>query len=298
MKISLNGNIIDEQNARLNITNKAVWYDFGIYESIKVLQGKIMWPEMHIDRLFNSARVIGMELGHTKEEVLKWINEFTRVGAENIQPLQNHLIKICAYGDVDKNKQANIYMFALGLTFLPDKFYNRGVKAITYTGQRNFENAKSKDVLLNFIALREAKKKDAYEAFMIDYENNVREGSRTNLFIVKDKTIFTPPKDVVLEGVTRTLVIDLIKKHLTNPPLTKGRLEGSNESIIEFREKKISLQKLLSADEIFITATSSNVLPVIQIDDKKIVTGSTGPITKQIIQLYRTMQKEYINEKN
>ena len=73
MKVSVNGEIREQKDALISIADKAVWYDFGVYENIKVLQGKVMWPLPHVDRLFRSAQLIGLTLGEDKETVLSWI---------------------------------------------------------------------------------------------------------------------------------------------------------------------------------------------------------------------------------
>ncbi|OGL79163.1 hypothetical protein A3J43_03155 [Candidatus Uhrbacteria bacterium RIFCSPHIGHO2_12_FULL_54_23] len=272
MKVSVNGTIFEQKDALVSIADKAVWYDFGVYENIKVLQGKIMWPEMHTYRLFKSAEIIGLHIGEEKERILQWVRNYAEV-----QKLKDHIIKICVYGDADKNARATVYMFAIGLTFYPDQFYAQGVKAITYQGERNFPTAKSMDTLVNFIAFRTAKERGAFEAILIDREGNAREGSRSNLYIVEKETIITPPLEDVLEGVTRVLVLKLLE-----------------ENEIPFKEERISKDRLMAADEIFITATSSNVMSVTEIDQQKIGAGAPGEATKQIIQLYRTMQKEYL----
>jgi branched-chain amino acid aminotransferase len=272
MKISRNGKIMELEGVFFSVFDKAVWYDFGVYENIKVLQGTLMWPEMHMKRLFTSAEVIGLELGETEETLLRWVREH----AEALK-LKDHIIKVCAYGDADKNTRATVYLFAIGLTFYPDHFYTKGVTAITFSGERHLPNAKSMDTLLNFLAFREAKAREAFEALLIDHEGNIREGSRSNLYIIEKSTVITPPLSDVLEGVTRILVLKLLK-----------------ENDIPFKEERISKSRLMAADEVFITATSSNAMPVVEIDEKKIGAGTPGEVTKRIIKLYREMQREKV----
>ena len=274
MKVLVNGTILEQKDALVSVADKAVWYDFGVYENIKVLQGKLMWVGEHADRLFTSAEIIGLHIGEEKGHILQWVRTYAET-----QKLKDHIIKVCVYGDADKNARATVYIFAIGLTFYPDSFYSHGVKAITYQGERNFPQAKSMDTLVNFIAFRTAKEQGAFEAILVDREGNAREGSRSNLYIVEQGTIITPPSEDVLEGVTRVLVLNLLK-----------------ENEIPFKEERISKARLMAADEIFITATSSNVMPVTEIDQQKIGAGAPGEATKRIIQLYRTMQKIYLTK--
>ncbi|MEW6610253.1 MAG: aminotransferase class IV [Patescibacteria group bacterium] len=274
MNVSVNGKIVPQKDALITIADKAVWYDFGVYENIKVLQGTLIWPDLHVARLLKSAEIIGLEMGEGRDEILQWVREY----AER-EKLKDHLIKLCAYGDADKNTRATVYIFSIGLTFYPDQFYAKGVKAVTCRGERNFPNAKSMDTLVNYIAFREARSRDAFEAILIDHEGNAREGSRSNLYIVEKDTVITPPLSDVLEGVTRILVLRLLQ-----------------ENNIPFKEERISKSRLYGADEVFITATSSNVMPVAEVDAHRIGQGKPGEVTKKIIQLYRAMQKKSVGE--
>ena len=272
MKVSFNGRIVDEGEAKISITDKAVWYDFGVYESVKVLQGKVMWPQMHVERFFRSAELIGMNMGWDKGEVMQWIHEFAAA-----MGLKDHLIKMCAYGDADKNEQARVFMFALGLTFYPDKYYKDGVRAITYQGERHFPNSKSFDILLNFLAHREAREKGAFDALLVDRDGNVREGTSTNLFIVEHRTVITPPLTDVLEGVTRIHVMKLLR-----------------DNKIPIQEERVSAERLLKSDEVFITATSPNILPVTQVNDQAVRDGKVGEVVKNVMKLFREMQLKFV----
>lgn len=188
--------------------------------------------------------------------------------------MENANIRFLLLGPTDKNSQARLYIFALGLTFYDRKFYKKGIKVITYPGERLFPQAKSKDLLLSFIALREAQRKDCLDALLLDSKGNIREGTRTNFFAVKDNKIFTPPLTDVLEGITRKLA-----------------LEAAKRAGIEAAEERISLKKIKNYQEFFITSTSMNIMPINQIDEY-IVPGGAGEITKKLIKAF----KEYRGE--
>lgn len=273
--VSFNGKIVKASECPLLITEKSVWYDFGVYESIKVLQGKVCFGDLHVSRIFNSAKLIGLNIGFSERDVLGWIDDLVRD-----QKLDNHLLRMAVYGDADNNEKANVYIFALGLTFYPNKFYSQGVKAKTHQGQRQMPQAKSFDLLINFMALREATKQGALEALLINRSGFVTEGTRSNLFIIEDNKIITPPKSEVLEGVTR---IHIQKIALINN--------------IPLLEENITLDRLLKADEIFITSTSMNIMPVSSINDKTIGQGIAGPLTKQLTKLFSDYQKNYLSQK-
>lgn len=274
MRVIFNGSLIDEKDAQLPVSDKAVWFDFGIYESIKVIQGKAFYPDKHVKRFFHSAALINLQMGFIEQQVLQWIDMLIK--NEN---LDNALLRLFAYGDTEKNEQARIYMFSLGLTFYPNLFYSQGAEAITYTGERFLPESKSFNMLVNFLAFKKARDGNAIEALLVNKNGFVGEGTRSNLFIVEKNQIFTPPVKDVLNGVTRELLI-----------------EWTAENNIIINEQKISKEQLYSATEVFITSTSMNIMPIVMIDQKQIGNGTVGEITKNLHQLFRKKQREYFKK--
>lgn len=271
VRVLFNGTIIEEAEATLPVSDKAVWFDFGVYESTKVIQGKAFYPDKHIERFFYSAKQIGMEMGFRENEVLGWINKFITE-----EKLDNALLRLFAYGDTEQNKQARIFIFALGLTFYPNAFYSKGVKVITYTGERFLPQSKNFNMLLNFSAYKLAQERSAIEALLVNRDGFVSEGTRSNLFIVENNQIITPPAKDVLNGVTRDLLIQW----------ARGRK-------IDIKEKRITKERLYNATEVMITSTNMNVMPVAMIDERKIGSGTVGEKTRKLHLLFREKQREY-----
>lgn len=271
MRVLYNGSIIEEAKAVLPVSDKAVWFDFGVYESMKIIQGKAFYPEKHIERFFHSADLIGMRMGFQPEEVLGWIHKFIVE-----EKLDNALLRLFAYGDTEENKQARIYIFALGLTFYPNTFYSQGTKAITYEGERFLPQSKNFNMLLNFSAFRLAQEKNAVEALLVNRDGLVTEGTRSNLFIVEKDRIFTPPAEDVLSGVTRDLLI-----------------QWAHEKNISITEEKIAKERVYNATELMITSTNMNVMPIVTIDERKIGSGTVGEKTRELHLLFREKQREY-----
>ena len=182
-KVILNGKIIEEKDANVSIADKGYFFDFAVYSSMKVIQGKIFFPDYHVVRLFESAKLIGLEHNFSEKEVLNWLNKLVE-----INKTKDSLLRAVLIGDPDNNK-AKLFIFPIsGLTYYPSKLYKHGVKVITYHGERLIPRAKTKNLLMNFMALREANNKDAIEALLVDRQGNIREGTRTNFFAIKDKT--------------------------------------------------------------------------------------------------------------
>jgi branched-subunit amino acid aminotransferase/4-amino-4-deoxychorismate lyase len=259
----LNGKLISQKEAVVPITDKAYFFDFAVYSSLKIIKSKIFFPDYHIDRLFESAKAINLEHNFTKEMVSSWLNLLIKKNK-----LKEAFLKIVLIGDPEKNKNARLYIFPLtGVTYYPKNFYSKGVKVVTYRGERRFPKAKTKDLLLSFLALREAKKNNAVEALMIDNEGNIREGTKSNFFAIKNDTIITPPKEKSLEGITKKMILKACKNDFKT------------------KEEDIALSKVKNYDELFVSSTLFNVLPINQIDDIKLKTDFSQ--TKKIQKLFK-----------
>ena len=268
-----NGKLIEESKAKIPITNKAYFFDFAVYSSLKVIQGKIFFPEYHVDRLFESAKLISLRHNFKKKQVLDWLNLLVEKNK-----LKNAFLRIILVGDATENKKPDLYIFSLtGVTFYSDKFYKRGVKVISYKGERRIPKAKTKDLLLGFLAFREAKNNNAIEALMVDADGNIREGTRSNFFAIKGNTLITPPKEKVLDGITKKMILQVAKKDF------------------EIKEEDIPFSKIDEYDEFFITSTLFNALPINQIDDLKI--ESDFKKTKIVQKLFKDYYHKLILEK-
>jgi len=266
MHAIFNGKLIDESEARVSVLDKEYFFDFAVYSSIKVVQGKISLAEHHIDQLFESAKIIGLEHQFKKDAVVSWLNLL--VEKDN---LVDALLRVILIG----GDEPKLFIVKVGgLTFYPDKLYRDGAKLITYSGERSIPTAKTKDLLTSFLAYREAKARDAIDALLVDREGNIREGTRSNFFVVKGRTIITPPADKILSGTTRDAIIASAKEHF------------------EIVEQNIPITKIKSPalpagryDEIFVTSTTLNIMPIRQIDD--MIFKSDLVVTRELLKMLK-----------
>jgi branched-chain amino acid aminotransferase len=268
-KVILNGELIDSNQANIPVFNKAMFFNFAVYDSMKVVKGKSFFPEFHVERLIDSAKIIKLEHPFTKEEILSWIEKLIKANE-----IKDSLFRFLLLGAASPDEQPQLFIFSVGLTFYPSRDYNQGVKVVTYHGERKVPQAKSKELLLSFLAFREATNAQARDALLVDSEECIREGTRTNFFAVKAGKLYTALLTDVLEGVTLKIVKKLAK-----------------ENEIEIVEEKVKLSELDKYDEFFITSTSMNVMPVVQIDNFVCKNG-VGPVTKRLITLF----KEYYDK--
>ncbi len=262
------GQLTDESEAKISIADKGYFFDFAVYSSVKVLQGKIFFPEHHAARLLESAGLLGLEHNFQQEDVVRSMKEL--VVADQIQ---DALLRIVLIGDPDNQGGEKLFIFSVGgLTFYPDKLYKEGAKAITFLGERRIPQAKTKDLLMSFIAYRKAKELGALDALLVDPAGNIREGTRSNIFAIKGRVLYTPPSDTVLGGIVRKIILEVAHKDF------------------EIKETDIALADIKNYEEVFISSTSMNVMPIKQIDD--IVFDTDFPKTHEVAKLV----KEYYNK--
>jgi len=267
-KVIFNGKLIDEKEAKIPIADKGYFFDFAVYSSIKVIQGKVFFPDYHVDRLFESAELIGLKHLFKREDVVAWLNELVKANS-----IKDSLLRIVLIGDPDEKGEEKLFIFQVtGLTFYPDKLYKQGAKAITYPGERRIPQSKTKDLLLSFLAYREAMKNGAIEALLIDNEGFIREGTRSNFFAIKGKTLFAPPARKALEGVTKKIVLEAAKNDF------------------EIRHEGIKPENLKDYDEVFLTSTLFNVMPIKIIDELVMETDFSR--TKLISRLFKEFYKK------
>ncbi|MGV8086259.1 MAG: aminotransferase class IV [Candidatus Woesearchaeota archaeon] len=270
--VILNGTILDKNDANISVFNKALFFDFAVYDSIKVIKGKSFFPKFHVDRLLESAKLLELEHSFDRDEILSWIDELIKQNT-----ISDALIRFLLIGSASKDEIPQLFLFPVGLTFYSSKEYNQGIKVITYDGERLIPQSKSKDLLLNFLAYKKATKYDAHDALLVDSKGKILEGTRTNFFAVKNNKLYTAPNNRVLEGIIRKIIIEL-----------------ANSNNIEVIEEEVSYDSLNDYDEFFISSTSMNILPIRQINED--VVRVVGPLTKMLMKLLREYYQKEVYE--
>ena len=263
-----NGELIEKESASVSVYNKAMFFDFCVYGNIKIVKGKMFMPDSNAENLFHSAEVIGIEHKFRKNEVVSWAR---KIIAKN--NLKDALIRMLLIGQ-EKDEEPILFLFPVGLTFYPAKFYNYGVKVITFKGERFIPSSKSKNLLLGYIAYREAAKQDAIDALLVDNDGNIREGTRSSFFAIKDSHLIMPPAGKALGGLTR----EIIKK--------------ISPKMLKIREEDISLAKIEEYDGYFLTGSTMKIMPVRQIDDKIL-----SPKAAEKIRKLQGLYEKYTSDK-
>ncbi|MCB4755671.1 MAG: branched-chain-amino-acid transaminase [Elusimicrobia bacterium] len=287
-KIFIDGNWVFPEEAKISVFDHALLYGDGIFEGIRAYDGHIFRLSEHLDRLFRSASKIGLTLPKTKAELEKIAKE--SLGLNNLKNAYIRLIVTRGIGDLGLDPRAcgtpSVILIAGQIALFPEKCYREGLEAVFVNTRRNLTSAvdpsiKSLNYLNSILAKIEANEKNVPEGIMLNNDGYVAECSGDNVFFVKGDTIVTPPTSAgILEGITRAAVIDIVK----------------NKTKYRIKEILFTADEMILADEVFFTGTAAEIIPVTKIDNRAIGTGKPGPITLELIHLFRDLVQSEIKE--
>jgi len=274
----VDGKFVPADKAVIPVSDLAVLRGYGVCDIMRTYKGKPFFLKEHIKRLKNSANAIKLAIPWSANEIMNIVLETLKKN-ENIDEANIRIVITGGSSPDFFNPTGNPRLIILitDMKKLPDSWYDRGIKVITHPLERSLPDAKVISYIPAAMALKKAKKSNAVEALYINREMEVLEGTTSNLFAFFDNTLVTP-KNGVLKGITRQAILSLAGK------------------MFNTQERPIRLDKLLKADEVFISGTNKGVIPVIQIDDTKINNGSPGVKTRKIIKRLEDQAHEFINE--
>lgn len=283
MYVYLNGKILPSKEAVVSVFDHGFLYGDGVYETLRVYDGVIFELEEHLQRLFRSAILIGLDIP-LEINALK-VSIYETLIANTLRNAYIRLTVSRGRGDIgldpDLCTEPTIVIIVQEFKEYPKAFYEKGISLIIAETRRNLKEAidpriKSLNFLNNILAKIEAKKRGVYEALMLNIYGKLTEGTISNLFFYKDSILCTPSLDCgILDGITRGLVIDLAKRE-----------------DLSVKEGKFRIKDLYSAEEVFLTNTTMEVMPVSKIDDQKY---AVGDIAKLLRKAYRQEVKAYVS---
>ncbi|NPE27735.1 branched-chain-amino-acid transaminase [Methanococcoides sp. SA1] len=271
--IYYNGEFVPKDKATVSIYDHGFLYGDGVFEGIRAYNGLVFKLDEHVDRLYDSAKAIALDVPITKAEMTEAILETLR--KNNLTDAYIRPIVTRGIGDLGldprKCPKASIYIVSQEWGAMYGDLYETGLKAITVGIRRNAPDAlspniKSLNYLNNILAKIEANAKGGDEAIFLDQNGFVSEGSGDNIFVIKNCKIYTPPTINNLKGITRATAIELLE-------------ERGYEVIVQ----NLGLFDMYTADEIFVTGTAAEAAPITLLDGRKIGDGSVGPITKAAV---------------
>jgi branched-chain amino acid aminotransferase len=272
-KVYINGKIYDKADAKISVYDHGLLYGDGVFEGIRLYSGKVFRLRAHVERLFESARHIKLEIPLTREQMVEAVNATVKATGQvdgYIRPLVTRGSGYLGL-DIRKTKDPQVIIIVDEISLYPPEVYEHGMKLATVSTIRNHPNAvnpriKSLNYLNNILAKIEAVQAGCSEALMLNHEGKVAECSGDNLFLIKRGVLRTPPSDAgILEGITRDAVIEL------------AEVAG-----IPVREENLTRHDVYAADECFLTGTAAEVVPVVECDGRPIGGGKPGPLTRQL----------------
>jgi branched-chain amino acid aminotransferase len=271
LKIWIDDGLVDEADAKISVFDHGLLYGDGVFEGIRVYNSRIFELEAHIRRLYESAKVIRIEVPMSKSKLISTVEK--TVEANGVIDGYIRLVLTRGVGTLGLNpficEEGRLIIIADNIQLYPEELYEKGMKVISATTVRNHPLAippqvKSLNYLNSILAKIEALDNDVPEAIMYNHEGYVAEATADNVFIVKNGVIYTPPVEAgALEGVTRGIVIKL------------AREEG-----LEVVEKNLTRCDLYICDEFFLTGTAAEVIGIVDIDGRVIGDGKPGATTR------------------
>jgi branched-chain amino acid aminotransferase len=284
MKIYLNGKFVSKENAVVSVFDHGYLYGDGVFEGIRAYDSCVFRLEEHIDRLLESAHSILLDCGMTKKQLID--ATVKTLQANNLTDGYIRLVVSRGPGDLGLDPRkckngATVVIIADKITLYPQEYYDNGLSLKTVPTPRNLSEAvnpqiKSLNYLNNILAKIEATNAGTQEAIMINSLGYVSECTGDNIFIVKNGVLLTPPVWMgVLKGITRQAVIDIAKKLK-----------------IEVKEEVMTRHDIFNADECFLTGTAAEIIPVIEVDGRKVGNAKPGKVTNKLLAEFRKLVKK------
>jgi len=282
LKVYINGEVYDKEDAKISVYDHGLLYGDGVFEGIRSYGGKIFRLAEHLDRLWNSAKAIWLEIPLAKREMAKAIEDTLAVNGIKDGYIRVVVTRGIGTLGLDPNKCSDPQVIIITdyISLYPDELYQKGLELITVSTQRNHPAAlspriKSLNYLNNILAKIEGLQAGCIEALMLNHKGEVSECTGDNIFLVRGGRILTPPNEAgILEGITRQAVIDLAR-------------EDGREAL----EVPLTKHDVYIADECFLTGTAAEVVPVVKVDSRTIGAGTPGPITRDLMARFHALTR-------
>jgi branched-chain amino acid aminotransferase len=281
--IFMNDRLVPEEEAKVSVFDHGLLYGDGVFEGLRSYSGRVFRLDAHLDRLWASARAIALEIPLAKDVVAQAVND--TLAANKLIDGYVRLVITRGAGslglDPNRTKNPQVIVIADTISLYPREFYEKGLRIVTAATQRVHSAAlspriKSLNYLNNIMAKLEGLQAGCVEALMLNHKGEVAECTGDNVFVIRSGSLLTPPPDAgILEGITRGAVMDL------------ARAAG-----IACHEATLTRYDLYTADECFLTGTAAEVIPVVEIDGRKVGSGTPGPITARLTADFHTLVRQ------
>ena len=286
--VNVNGRVFDQEHAVISVFDHGFLYGEGVYETLRTYNGLPFLFDRHMRRLRNSAGMLALRVPLSNDDISARFRDTVRAaglgpggqGDAYIRILVTRGIGELSY-DPAATPEPSIVVIVKLYVAAPAEAFERGVKAALVPVVRNHPGSvnpliKSNNLLNSALAMQEAVRRGAFEGIMRNYRGELAECSTANIFIVKRGAALTPPLDSgLLPGITREYLLEI-----------------GPEAGIAVREQVLRDEDLFGADECFLTSTTRELVPIVRVDEHTIGSGTPGPVTTALLQLFRRRAQE------
>ena len=292
--VNVNGRVFDQEHAVVSVFDHGFLYGEGVYETLRTYNGQPFLFDRHMRRLRKSAEMLTLAVPITNTEIEARFRETVRAAGLGDSPSREAYIRILVtrgVGELSYDPAAcptpSIVVIVKPHVAPPAEVFERGVKVALVEIVRNHPGSvspliKSNNLLNNALAMQEAFRRGGFEGVMRNYRGELAECTQSNLFIVKSGAALTPPIDAgLLPGITREFLFEI-----------------GGEAAIPVREAVLKDADLLGADEAFLTSSTREVVPIVQVDDRRIGAGIPGPITRRLLDGFRRQAQALTQNQN
>jgi branched-chain amino acid aminotransferase len=281
-KVFINGKLLPTEEATVSVFDHGLLYGDGVFEGLRSYGGKVFRLAQHVQRLYESAKAIWLEIPITPDAMCKAIDE--TVQANGLKDAYVRVVVTRGAGTLglDPNRTSNpqVIVIADRISLYPDELYEKGLEIITVSVTRNHPAAlnpriKSLNYLNNILAKIEGLQAGCIEALMLNHKGEVAECTGDNIFLVRRGEVLTPPIEAgILEGITREAVIEL-----------------AGQAGLTVREIPLTKHDVYIAEECFLTGTAAEVVPVVKVDSRTIGKGTPGAVTRDLMERFHQLAR-------
>ena len=276
--IYLDGQLVPPEEAKVSVFDHGLLYGDGVFEGIRAYNGRVFRLDEHLHRLYDSAHVIALEIPLTPDQMREAVLETVR--GNELSDCYLRLVVTRGPGDLGldprKCPRPTVIIIADSIALYPEEFYRQGLRVITCTTRRNSPEAldpsvKSLNYLNNICAKIETVRAGVPEGIMLSIDGYVSECTGDNIFVIQHGEILTPPVAVGnLGGITALVVLEI-----------------AAEQGLPVRVEPFRILTVYTADEVFLSGTAAEIVPVVEVDGRRVGTGEPGPITHRLSERFR-----------
>ena len=281
--VNVNGRIVDQEHAVIPVFDHGFLYGEGIYETLRTYNGQPFLFDRHMRRLRTSAQMLALDIPLTNDQIDARFRETMKAAGLGDDPSREAYLRILVtrgVGELSYDPAVcptpTVVMIAKKFVLPPPEVFEKGVKVALVPIVRNHPGSvnpliKSNNLLNNALAMQEALRRGGFEGIMRNHRGELAECTQSNLFLVKNGTALTPTiESGLLPGITREFLFEI------------GREIG-----VPVRDTVLRDEDLFGADECFLTSTTRELVPIVQVDDRRIGKGAPGPVTRAMLDAFR-----------